>query len=108
MNEYKLSGNPPPGNDLPKDNNNDDGTPQDGSPSHSLEDAKKEIKRLLARLESELKRSERLHDLLEAEKGNVKRMKTSIQENNSHYIAKLEKLKGKVEGQIIATAKQSY
>jgi hypothetical protein len=41
---------------------------------------------------------------LEEEKGNVKRIKQSIEENNSHYDAKLEKLKGKVDGQV-ATAK---
>ena len=100
----KPSSNSPPGDDSPKDNNDDDGAPQDGSTSNRLEDAKKEIKRLLARLESERKRSQRLRELLEGEKGNVKRMKTSIEENNSHYNAKLEKIKGKVDGQV-ATAK---
>ena len=73
-------------------------------PSNRLEDAKKEIKCLLASFESERKGSERHRELLEGEKGNVKRMKTSIEENDSHYDAKLQKLKGKVEGQA-ATAK---
>jgi len=50
MAKNKPSSNSPPGDDSPKDNNDDDGAPQDGSPSNRLEDAKKEIKRLLARL----------------------------------------------------------
>ena len=79
----------PPGGVSPNDNKNDNGTPRDGSSSDHLEDTKKEIKRLLARL------------LLESEKGNGKRMKTSIQENNAHYCVKLEKLQGKVEGKVV-------
>jgi chromosome segregation ATPase len=93
------SGDSPPGDDSPKDNQDNDGAPQVGRPTDRSEDRKKQISRLLARLDSEQKRSERLRGLLDEGKESVKKLNTHIQENNAHCSAKLERLKGKVEGQ---------
>ena len=86
--------------DLPEHNHDDNCTPQNGRLVDHSEAEKKQIKHILACLESEQKRSELLRELLDKEKGNVKQMKTSIPENKACHGAKLERLKvGKAEGQ---------
>ena len=101
MTTKKPCGNSPSSNDLPKDNQDEDGAPHDGRQPDCSREEKKLIKLLFPRLESERKRSEHLVcGLLDEGNKNVKRMKASIQENNApHYRTKHEWLKGKkVEG----------
>jgi hypothetical protein len=92
------STNSPSGKDSPKDRQNDDGAPQDGTLSNSSEDEKKQIKNLFCPVyrKAERKTSEHLHEFRNC--WPKKKMMTNIQENTAHYSAKLEMLKGKVEG----------